>query len=339
MLPTFWNRTGADISRANLSSDYFTNRQDRYHVFSSREITEYFSKIHNAVSHLSFLVVPDTQLPAGYTLSWPSSNLAPSPLISPQKYIDSSSTVLNNLIQPTSSSQTTSPDPKTNTTIYPLSQLTPLLTPDTSTELPALTSILHTLSSPTFSTSSWTFTAGYFNPDPSLTTLLLSTTSSKNKVITASPYANGFFGSKGVSGLLPAAYTLLSRRFLERVENQKRSKDIVLKEWRRGTVGVGEGWTYHAKGLWVSLDGEEGASVSVVGSSNYTKRSYSLDLEVGAVIVTTDEGLKARLGEERDSLGGFAEEVGMDEFIRTERRVGIRVRVAMWLVGLVGGAL
>jgi CDP-diacylglycerol--glycerol-3-phosphate 3-phosphatidyltransferase len=139
--------------------------------------------------------------------------------------------------------------------------------------------------------------------------------------------------------LLPAAYTLLSRRFLERVENQNRSKDIILKEWRRGTVGVGEGWTYHAKGLWVSLDGEKGASMSVVGSSNYTKRSYSLDLEVGAVIVTTDEGLKRRLGEERDSLGEFAQEVGMDEFIRTERRVGIRVRVAMWIVGMVGGAL
>jgi CDP-diacylglycerol--glycerol-3-phosphate 3-phosphatidyltransferase len=330
---------GADKYRANLSSDYFTNRQDRYHVFSSREITEYFSKIHNAVSDLSFLVIPDTQLLAGYTLSWPSSNLAPSPLISPQKYINSSSTLLNTLIQPTSSPRTTPPNPKNNTTIYPLSQLTPLLTPDSSTELPALTTILHALSSPTFSTSSWTFTAGYFNPDPSLTTLLLSTTSQKNTVITASPYANGFFGSKGVSGLLPAAYTLLSRRFLERVEKQNRSNDIVLKEWRRGTVGVGEGWTYHAKGLWVSLGGEEGASVSVVGSSNYTKRSYSLDLEVGAVIVTTDEGLKARLGEERDNLGEFTQEVGMDEFIRVERRVGIRVRVAMWIVGLVGGAL
>jgi len=104
-------------------------------------------------------------------------------------------------------------------------------------------------------------------------------------------------------------------------------------------VGVGDGWTYHAKGLWVSLGGEEGASVSVVGSSNYTKRSYGLDLEVGAVIVTTDEGLKRRLGEERDSLGEYAQEVGMDEFIRMERRVGIRVRVAMWIVGLVGGAL
>ncbi|TVY36298.1 CDP-diacylglycerol--glycerol-3-phosphate 3-phosphatidyltransferase, partial [Lachnellula subtilissima] len=65
------------ISGANLSNNYFTDRQDRYHVFSSREITSHFFKIHSAVSNLSFLVTPDQQNPAGYTLDWPSSNLAP----------------------------------------------------------------------------------------------------------------------------------------------------------------------------------------------------------------------------------------------------------------------
>ncbi|KAL8644413.1 MAG: hypothetical protein Q9226_007777, partial [Calogaya cf. arnoldii] len=36
------------LSGANLSSDYFTNRQDRYHVFSSKGITDYFARIHHA---------------------------------------------------------------------------------------------------------------------------------------------------------------------------------------------------------------------------------------------------------------------------------------------------
>ncbi|KAI4138993.1 MAG: hypothetical protein L6R39_006508, partial [Caloplaca ligustica] len=36
------------LSGANLSSDYFTNRQDRYHVFSSRRVTDYFARIHHA---------------------------------------------------------------------------------------------------------------------------------------------------------------------------------------------------------------------------------------------------------------------------------------------------
>lgn len=342
------------ISGANLSNDYFTNRQDRYHVFSSKEITDYFSNLHNAVSHLSFLVTPSAQESAGYTLEWPTSNLAPSPLTSPSEYITQSSNILTPLIQPTSKPTTSS---LTNTTIYPISQLTPLFPTsiDASTELPSITSILTTLSQPAYANSSWTFTAGYFNPDPSLTSLLLSTSSHNNTVITASPWANGFYGSKGVSGLLPAAYTLLSRRFLERAQKSGRENDIILKEWRRGTVGEKEGWTYHAKGLWITLTSPSSSPsnlfpsptqplppqgmITIVGSSNYTKRSYGLDLETGVAIVTKDEGLMKRLGEERDGLQDYAGQVGMDDFIKTERRVSWRVRVAMWIVGVVGGAL
>jgi CDP-diacylglycerol--glycerol-3-phosphate 3-phosphatidyltransferase len=272
-------------------------------VFSSKDITEYFFKIHNAVSNLSFLVTPDPQLPEGFTLEWPSSNSATSPLIDPQKYIASSTAILNALIKPPTNLPVAS---KTNTAVYPLSQLTTLLQPDTSTELPAITSILRTLASPIFKSSSWTFTAGYFNPDPSLTALFLSTSSTSNIVITASPQANGFYGSKGVSGLLPPAYTLLSRRFLESAQKIGREKDIALKEWKRGVVGEPEGWTYHAKGLWVCLKGEAEPSITIVGSSNYTKRSYSLDLEVGTAIVTSDENLKQRLREEKDGLQDYA---------------------------------
>jgi len=324
--------------RANLSNDYFTNRQDRYHVFSSKEITEYFFRVHSAISSLSFLVTPDTQLPAGFVLEWPSSNSTVSPLADPSTYTSASTRILNELINIPQKS--TAPGPsKSNTTVYPVSQLTPLLKPDTSTELPAIRSILQILSSPDFKSSSWTFTAGYFNPDPSLTSLLLSTASTSNTVITASPHANGFYGSKGVSGLLPAAYTLLSRRFLESAAKSNRENDIVLKEWKNGVVNEPKGWTYHAKGLWVSLNGEKEPSISVVGSSNYTKRSYSLDLEIGTVIVTSDEGLKKRLREERDGLQDYAERVGMDDFLKVERRVGLQVRIAMWIVKMVGGAL
>lgn len=104
-------------------------------------------------------------------------------------------------------------------------------------------------------------------------------------------------------------------------------------------MGEKGGWTYHAKGLWISLNGEEEPSLSIVGSSNYTKRSYGLDLEVGTCIVTSDEGLKGRLREERDGMQEFARKVGIDDFLGVERRVGIQVRIAMWIVKMVGGAL
>lgn len=89
----------------------------------------------------------------------------------------------------------------------------------------------------------------------------------------------------------------------------------------------------------MSLDGEAEPSISVVGSSNYTRRSYSLDLEAGVVIVTRDQGLKERLRGERDGLQDYAARVGMDDFVKVDRRVGIHVRIAMWIVSAVGGAL
>ncbi|KAF2434852.1 phospholipase D/nuclease [Tothia fuscella] len=325
------------LSGANLSDDYFTNRQDRYHVFSNPEIADYFECIHHAVCKLSFSVSPSKE-PAGYTLSWREDNPCPSPLDDTKAFISQATTTLDSLIH----ISTQSPKQQTegsSTIVYPLLQFTPLLEPDTSTELPALQTILSALATPAFANSKWTFTAGYFNMTPTVRQLLLNSNPAHATVIAASPWANGFYGSKGVSGMLPAAYSLLSRRFLDAVSSAGLGSKIQLKEWRKGTVNTPGGWTYHAKGLWVTLPHQSAPSISLVGSSNYTKRSYSLDLEANVLIVTKDAELMKRLGEEELWLQEHAKVVDRDEFARTERRVGIHVRVAMWIVTVLGGAL
>ncbi|KAL8383186.1 hypothetical protein RB595_006781 [Gaeumannomyces hyphopodioides] len=371
------------LSGANLSTDYFTNRQDRYHMFSSSDITSYFWGLQKAVCSLSFLVRPSSESVSGFELDWPTSNEAPSPLENPKQFVANSTRLLRDLISAKPQSQiggsggapNKSPANMTqaqgqvmlsshgagetpDTSVYVLAQMSQLLRPDISTEQPALTHVLSTLASSPAGLamgSSWTFTAGYFNPAPSLTRLLLSTVpaGSRGTVITASPYANGFYRSRGVSGMLPDAYSLLARRFLDAVERQRRGvvekggndgenvPTVTLKEWRRGTSGEPGGWTYHAKGLWVTLggDGAAGPSLTVIGSSNYTKRSYSLDLEANALVVTTNEGLQRRLADEQAWLQEHAAPVCLDDFAKTERRVGLKVRIAMWIVKMVGGQL
>ncbi|KAF2727712.1 hypothetical protein EJ04DRAFT_398347, partial [Polyplosphaeria fusca] len=91
------------ISGANLSSDYFTNRQDRYHLFSSSALTTYFHTLHSRVCDLSFSVHPSPTSPGGYTLTWPSTNPAPSPLLSPTAYRASATTHLSPLLTPSNS--------------------------------------------------------------------------------------------------------------------------------------------------------------------------------------------------------------------------------------------
>lgn len=324
------------MSGANLSNDYFTNRQDRYHVLRSKEITDYFEKIYSTVAKLSYRVVPSDKQASGFTLEWPASNLQPAPLQDPKAYIASATTALAPLLKPQRASVS---EKATDTQIYPLIQLTPLLNPDTSTELPTLTGILDKLSKPPLEGSRWTFTAGYFNMTPQVRQLLLHSKPSSATIVAASPWANGFYGSKGVSGLLPAGYTYLSRNFLDAVARAGLSQQITVKEWRRGTVNTPGGWSYHAKGIWITLPGEQNPSISLVGSSNYTKRSYGLDLEANTLIVTSNPNLQRRLGEEEKWLQEYATTMSRDDYARTERRVGLHVRIAMWIVTLVGGAL
>jgi CDP-diacylglycerol--glycerol-3-phosphate 3-phosphatidyltransferase len=322
---------------ANLSSDYFSNRQDRYHLFSSPEVTNYFWNIHDGATSFSFLVEPSNSEASGFKLVWPESNTAPSPLEDPSGFVKSTSKTLQRLIQKGDGSRKGEVQ---DTRVYMLGQMSQIMKPDHSTELPVLTHILKTLSAPEYRDASWTFTAGYFNPAPSLAKLLLNTAcKQKNTVITAAPEANGFYGSKGVSGMLPPAYTLLARQFLKTVHRKGRAEEITLKEWRKGTVGDPEAWTYHAKGLWVTMPGDANPSVSIIGSSNYTKRSYSLDLEVGALIVTQNPKLKQRLGEEQSWLQDYTKSMTLDDFAKNDRRVGLKVRIAMWIVQMVGGAL
>ncbi|KAL4788058.1 hypothetical protein BJX76DRAFT_228994 [Aspergillus varians] len=335
------------LTGANLSTNYFTDRLDRYHVFNSKELTDYYARIHHAICGLSFKVLPDPHNAASYLLDWPRANGAPSPLDDPEDFTAYSSTVLEPLIQPPASNAALEPKSSSQTFVYPVAQFTPLLKPDTSTEFPAVTTILRLLSSlPAFSGAHWLFTAGYFNIHPTLSSLLIASTSTsqtdsttRGTVLTASPWANGFYGSPGISGMLPAAYTHLSARFLDRVAAAQATNSIQLKEWRRGTVGEPGGWTYHAKGLWITLPKEENPSLTFVGSSNYTKRSYGLDLEVGALVVTGDEELKKRLKAETEWLQTDASPISREDLMRTERRVRWNVRLAMWIVEKVGGAL
>lgn len=93
-----------------------------------------------------------------------------------------------------------------------------------------------------------------------------------------------------------------------------------------------------------SSEGEDvkspaGPSITLIGSSNYTKRSYSLDLEIGALIVTGNKELQRKLQEETEWLQRDTTVVTQDDLMKVDRRVGLKVRIAMWIVERLGGAL
>jgi CDP-diacylglycerol--glycerol-3-phosphate 3-phosphatidyltransferase len=343
------------LSGANLSVDYFTNRQDRYHLYSSKQATDYFSDIHHALCQLSFRCEADDN-PSGFSLSWPSDNkislerdsknekvemTVPSPLEDPAGYDKATASLFAKLIAPPSTPQK---PPSTSTSLYPV-----LILPRAhNTELPA---VKYLFSQPYPRGSSYLFTAGYFNPHPSITSSLLGLSSARpdrepvpGTVLTASPWANGFYGSKGVSGMLPGGYTILARRFISAVNQTCPPSILRLREWRLGTVGRPHGWTYHAKGLWFTLPGADdaltaGPSITLIGSSNYTVRSYMLDTEAGGLLLTRDPGLQAQLAREQATLLEHTREVQAQDLRGGARRVGLPTRIALWMVSAAGGSL
>uniref|UniRef100_A0A060SYJ2 CDP-diacylglycerol--glycerol-3-phosphate 3-phosphatidyltransferase n=1 Tax=Blastobotrys adeninivorans TaxID=409370 RepID=A0A060SYJ2_BLAAD len=336
------------LSGANLSTDYFTNRQDRYMLFKSPELTEYYFRLQRAIARISFEVVPSQK--SGFALRWPHIYTVPDPTVDPEGFMKAATRIVKPMLGPANSEkiieevkilkqrqskekeEVKDVDMKDIVTfVYPISQFTPLLTPhDASTEMPTLQRIFSMLGTHSFN---WTLTAGYFNIHSDFRDKLLkSKPSTAATVITAAPEANGFFKSAGVSGLLPQVYSQLARNFLQSVLNAR--APINLYEWRRGTVNTPNGWSYHAKGLWVSdSKTPESPFLTVVGSSNYTRRAYSHDLESNALVVTEDAELKRKLGAEVDNIKQHCTKMSLADYDREDRKPDWRQRLFIKTMG------
>lgn len=301
------------LSGANLSQDYFTNRQDRYYVFKNKSITDYYFKLQNAVSLLSYQVIP-SNLKQGFRLDWPTSNKTCEPHMNLQRFISDSSFLLEPLLkqQELTSFDQFHDHENFDTIVYPISQLTPLLNPhnDTSTEKPAVLRLLSYLDFPKIK---WWFTAGYFNMLPQIQDRLLNAKAT-GSVITAAPQANSFYKSPGISYYLPQAYLLFARNFLQQVHKMNKDKLITVFEWKNGIVNTKNGWSYHAKGLWMTVPEEQEPSITIIGSSNYTKRAYTHDLETNAIVITKDPQLKFAMKHEIDNIMKHVNKMELSEF-------------------------
>lgn len=327
------------LSGANLSSDYFTNRQDRYYLFRSKPFADYYFQLHQLISKFSYKVKRSDTLQK-FQLYWPQSNIIQEPRICKRAFIRQTACELHNFLKKVQSHQEVRQAELLKgedfpTVVYPISQFTPLFKGlhDYSTEKPALLNILSTINDPSIN---WTFTAGYFNMYPAIMNKLISTPSEHATVITASPFANGFFEAKGPSGHLPGAYLHLSKKFLQNVKRSGKEPNIILKEWKRGVVNKPGGWSYHAKGIWISDMREKNVRplVTCIGSSNYTRRAYSLDLESNALIVTRDDELRDKMRSELENLLKYTKPISLDHFKNDpERKIGRGVKIATSILG------
>ncbi|CEF69300.1 CDP-diacylglycerol--glycerol-3-phosphate 3-phosphatidyltransferase, mitochondrial [Strongyloides ratti] len=290
------------ISGANLSHDYFTNRQDRYLLIKNcPQLAEYFDDLVQAVGTCSFKVQADGNL-----------KLDNNCLVHPfDGDIRDFKAMFNGRIETLQNKlevlgELSSSNGKTS--IYPLFNMGTYGINDER-------NFLVNLFSEKDLNSQLTIASGYFNLTEQYIDLI---TNNKNRlvnVITASPKANGFFNARGLSSNIPSLYVHVTKELFEKMNDNINIYEYFKKDW-----------TFHGKGIWYSNKSDQ--MITVVGSSNFGERSCKRDLEAQLLLVTSDNELKKKLCDEKDNLLKNCNLVTKNTFFEPDHIVPLWVKFA-----------
>jgi CDP-diacylglycerol--glycerol-3-phosphate 3-phosphatidyltransferase len=152
--------------------------------------------------------------------------------------------------------------------------------------------------------------SAYLNPTADMMQLLQRF--GKVQLLTAGPMSHGFkpkdkAGNKG-KAWIPAVFDHLAEDGLKMLS----SPTATLHHWER------DGWTFHAKGIWLreaSNDKDQPVAAAIVGSSNFGERSFVRDMESNLVLVFPPEGndsdstVSKSFGKDWDDLLEYSNEV------------------------------
>ncbi|XP_053393399.1 CDP-diacylglycerol--glycerol-3-phosphate 3-phosphatidyltransferase, mitochondrial-like isoform X2 [Mercenaria mercenaria] len=301
------------ISGANLSDSYFTNRQDRYIQFRScPEMSNYLCDLVCAVSRFSF------HLQCNNTTIYPEE--APHPydgsegILVFKDYAGGTMSKLNKVWRESrASTQITSNDSSVDTWLYPLIQMGPFKIKDDE----IVTERLFTSSE---ICDRILLASGYFNLTSRYVDFVINRSSAVFDILTASPETNGFFGSSGISGFVPDAYTRIAKQFHEETCKQCQDQRISLYEYYKPH------WTFHVKGLWYYIPDSRLPVLTLIGSPNFGYRSIYRDLECQVAVLTTNISLQNQLKQEHERLYDTSYKVTEKTFQRPDRYVPLWVR-------------
>uniref|UniRef100_A0A3B5PX50 CDP-diacylglycerol--glycerol-3-phosphate 3-phosphatidyltransferase n=1 Tax=Xiphophorus maculatus TaxID=8083 RepID=A0A3B5PX50_XIPMA len=310
------------ISGANLSDSYFTNRQDRYVLLENcREVADFFSDLVEAVGDVSLQLQPDNSVTVQDGMVHPYKGNREDFSAAARKRIMevmSSARVRQQQQLRLSREEEARSEEEEDTWVFPLVQMKPLgIRTDEQ-----VTQRLLTDAGPD---STVFLTSGYFNLTRAYMRLVLETGASY-RILTASPEVNGFFGAKGIAGAIPAAYIHIARQFYNRVRQLGQQERVHLHEYHRPQ------WTFHAKGLWYYLRGQDRPCLTLIGSPNFGYRSVHRDLEAQIAIVTENEALQSQLQEEQETLYRRSMEVSDSTFQQPNRYVKLWVKLVTPLI-------
>ncbi|XP_038122998.1 CDP-diacylglycerol--glycerol-3-phosphate 3-phosphatidyltransferase, mitochondrial isoform X2 [Culex quinquefasciatus] len=273
------------ISGANLSNDYFTNRQDRYVMIEDRGLADFYANFLKKVQEFSLKV--DRTGEAKLHENW---NMLPYKSAQVDFATEARERIRSYFRGVMDRQRSICDEDKASDTwIFPLIEMGQLGIHHDSLAT-------RNLLSGCLKDSQLKLATGYFNLTETYMDTLTKDCQAECCILMAHPNANGFLGAKGPAGGIPAAYSLIAKKFHQKLKESGQDHRVSLLEYER------TGWTYHAKGLWYYLPGSTLPNLTLIGSSNFGERSVNRDLEAQICLVTTNGGLQRKLQAEYDNI-------------------------------------
>lgn len=276
------------MTGANLSTSYFTNRADRYvRVQNHAQLANYFDDLIQTIGRFSF------KLSKGITEDDPELRFE-----HPVYDLSEASAQINDLTQRHQHEIAAEDHESDRVWLVPSLQMAPHQVRQDEQVLESLYDWFNE-HCPEAQNS---LASGYFNLSPLAQHIFSRAHRMRHpwSILTASPSANGFFESGGLSRYIPEAYRSIELAFLD----SKNRSPLMRNE--RGEECIYEfsrpGWTYHAKGVWIQDTEPSPLMVTVIGSSNFGHRSFDRDLEAQLTLITESGSLIQKIQQERDSL-------------------------------------
>ncbi|CAG2057561.1 unnamed protein product [Timema podura] len=248
------------ISGANLSKDYFTNRQDRYVLIEDcKPLADFYDALVSRVCDFSLQLDKANQVQLHE--SWdihPYKGDKERFTAAARQHVWGlySSAIAENNQDKVEALQ------EADTMIFPLVEMGEL-------GLHQDSEVTRHLLESAQDGSTVHLSSGYFNLTQDYIDCLLHRSYANYHILMAHPTANGFYGAKGLAGAIPAAYTLLATTFLGHIQHADQESRVFVYEFQR------PGWTFHSKGLWYSPPGSLLPTLTLVGSSNFGKKQLN----------------------------------------------------------------
>ncbi|CDR94709.1 phosphatidylglycerophosphate synthase, putative [Babesia bigemina] len=142
------------------------------------------------------------------------------------------------------------------------------------------------------------------------------------QVVTSSPYANSFYRDGSLKRNIALFYSTAATWLFKALRDEEGYPEDIYMEYNRPNH------TFHAKGIWVLKDripvdvahrseeefdaAVEPPCATVIGSSNYGRRSYGKDLEITFLVETNSPQIRRFMRRELYQMIKYSEYVNMD---------------------------